>query len=212
MSIVPSSLPHAPVSRTERKRADVLAAAEELFLAHGYLGTNMDDVATRARVSKPTVYAHFGSKEALFVEIVSGMTGAASDSVLTDPAPLDPDVARHLREHALRQLAVVLQPRLLRLRRLVIGEVGRFPELARALFAGGPARAIAELARIVAGYAERGQLRVTDAQVAATHLNWLIMGAPLNEAMLLGDGAVPDDQALRRHVTEAVRIFVAAHS
>jgi hypothetical protein len=30
--------------------------------------------------------------------------------------------------------------------------------------------------------------------------------------MLLGDGAVPDDQALRRHVTEAVRIFVAAHS
>ena len=209
---MPSPIPQAPLPRTQRKRADVLAAAEELFLAHGYLGTNMDDVAARARVSKPTVYAHFGGKEALFVEIVSGMTGAASDSVLADPAPLDPDVSTHLREHALRQLAVVLEPRLLRLRRLVIGEVGRFPELARALFAGGPARAIAELSRIVAAYAERGQLRVADPHAAATHLNWLIMGAPLNEAMLLGDDAVPDDQALRRHVTEAVRIFVAAHT
>ena len=75
--------PTAPAPRAQRKRADVLAAAEELFLAYGYLGTDMDDLATRARVSKPTVYAHFGGKEALFVEIVSGMTGAASDSVLT---------------------------------------------------------------------------------------------------------------------------------
>jgi TetR/AcrR family transcriptional repressor of mexJK operon len=198
--------------RTVRKRADILAAAEELFLAHGYLGTSVDDVAGQARVSKPTVYAHFGSKEALFVEIVSGMTGSASDSVLGEPVPLDPDVSRHLREHALRQLAVVLHPRLLRLRRLVIGEVARFPELARALFAGGPARAIAELTRVVAAYAERGQLQVADPAAAATHLNWLIMGAPLNEAMLLGDDAVPDDPALRRHVAEAVRIFVAAHS
>jgi hypothetical protein len=63
----------------------------------------------------------------------------------------------------------------------------------------------------VAGYAERGQRRVADPDAAAPHLNRLIVGAPLDEAMLLGDDAVPDDQALRRHVTEAVRIFVATH-
>lgn len=205
-----------PISRSARKRADILGAAEDLFLAHGYLGTNVDEIAAQARVSKPTVYAHFGSKEALFVEIVSAMTGAASDSVLgradAPAGDLDDDVQRHLREHAVRQLDVVLDPRLLQLRRLVIGEVGRFPDLAGALYAGGPARAIAVLAGMITHYAERGLLRVDDPQVAATHLNWLIMGAPLNEAMLLGDRGIPDEEARRRHVTEAVRIFVAAHS
>lgn len=205
-----------PGTRSERKRADILAAAEELFLAHGYLGTSVDDVASRAGVSKPTVYAHFGNKEALFVEIVSAMTGGAGDRVLYAAVDLEgdgsDDVARHLCTHAMRQLTAVLDPRILRLRRLVIGEVCRFPELAAALFAGGPARAIGELTRIVAAYADRGRLRVDDPGVAATHLNWLIMGAPLNEAMLLGDTGVPDEPALRRHVTEAVRIFVAAHS
>jgi TetR/AcrR family transcriptional repressor of mexJK operon len=203
------------VLRSERKRADILRAAEELFLARGYLGTSVDDVAAHARVSKPTVYAHFGNKEALFVEIVAAMTGDASDRVLhraSEAGDLDDDVARHLRAYAMRQLTVVLEPRLLQLRRLVIGEVARFPELASALFAAGPARAIAELTHVLAAYTERGLLRVDNPREAATHLNWLIMGSPLNEAMLLGDKGVPSKPALRRHIAEAVRIFVAAYS
>jgi AcrR family transcriptional regulator len=201
-----------PLSRSAGKRADILGAAEELFLAQGYLGTGMDEVAARARVSKPTIYAHFGGKEALFVEVVSTMTGGASDQVQNRTTEVDDDVAGGLRAFATRQLTIVLDPRLLRLRQLVIGEAPRFPELAEALFTAGPARAIGELTRLVTAYAGRGLLRVDDARVAATHLNWLIMGAPLNEAMLLGHGAVPGHEALRRHVEEVVRIFVAAYS
>lgn len=199
-----------PLSRSAGKRADILRAAEELFLAQGYPGTSVDEVAARARVSKPTIYAHFGGKEALFVEVVSGMTGGATDQVQDRPSEVDDDVARGLRAFAMRQLTVVLDPRLLRLRQLVIGEAPRFPQLAEALFAAGPARAIGELARLVAVHAERGLLTVDDPRTAATHLNWMIMGAPLNEAMLLG--RVPDQEGLRRHVEEVVRIFVAAHS
>lgn len=202
-----------PLSRSTGKRADILGAAEELFLAQGYLGTGMDEVAARARVSKPTIYAHFGGKEALFVEVVSTMTGGASDQVRDRTTEVDDDdVARGLCAFATRQLTIVLDPRLLRLRQLVIGEATRFPELAEALFTAGPARAVGELTRLVTAYAGRGLLRVDDARVAATHLNWLIMGAPLNEAMLLGHGAVPGNEALRRHVEEVVRIFVAAYS
>jgi AcrR family transcriptional regulator len=199
-----------PLSRSAGKRADILRAAEELFLAQGYPGTGMDEVAARARVSKPTIYAHFGGKEALFVEVVSTMTGGATDLVQDRPTEVDDDVTRCLRDFAVRQLTVVLDPRLLRLRQLVIGEAPRFPQLAEALFAAGPARAIGELTRLVTVHAERGPLRVDDPRTAATHLNWMIMGAPLNEAMLLG--RVPDREALRRHVEEVVRIFVTAHS
>jgi TetR/AcrR family transcriptional regulator, mexJK operon transcriptional repressor len=46
---------------------------------------------------------------------------------------------------------------------------------------------------------------------AATHFNWLLMSAPLNKAMLLGDEAIPKPAALRRHAIECVRIFLAAY-
>ena len=54
-----------------------------------------------------------------------------------------PILEGYLVGYAVRQLEVVLTPRILQLRRLVIGEVGRFPELGAALYAGGPGRAIA---------------------------------------------------------------------
>ncbi|WP_295700287.1 TetR/AcrR family transcriptional regulator C-terminal domain-containing protein [Lapillicoccus sp.] len=47
--------------------------------------------------------------------------------------------------------------------------------------------------------------------MAAAQFNWLVMAGPLNEAMLLGDAAVPTPSALRRHAAEGVRVFLAAH-
>jgi AcrR family transcriptional regulator len=95
-------------------------------------------------VSKQTVYKHFASKEALVIEIVTSMTSQAGDLVLNDmPEPDDvDDVVEHLREYAFREFRVVLTPRLIRLRRLVIGEVNRFPELAKVLYEGGSMRAL----------------------------------------------------------------------
>ena len=100
----------------------------------------MDEVAARAAVSKQTVYKQFASKEALFVAIVSGMTGAAGDEVQREIADLGErdDPEKQLLAYAERQLAVVLTPRLMQLRRLVIGEASRFPELGRALLRWRP--------------------------------------------------------------------------
>lgn len=46
----------------------ILAAATDLFLAHGYGGTTMAQVAERAGVSRATVFWHFGEKAGLFRE------------------------------------------------------------------------------------------------------------------------------------------------
>jgi AcrR family transcriptional regulator len=200
-------------SRSERKRRAILAAAEELFLRNGYLGTSMDELAERSEVSKQTVYAHFGSKQSLFVELVSSMTAGAGDGLhdRDEPPAPDGDVAGYLARYAAAELTVVMTPRLLKLRRLVIGEVERFPDLARALYENGPARAIRSLAVTMAELTERGLLAADDAVGAATTFNWLVMGAPMNEAMLLGDDAIPDAAALRRHAEHAARVFVAAY-
>lgn len=199
--------------RSARKRRAILDAATEVFLKSGYLGTNMDEIAALSAVSKQTVYKHFSSKEALFIEIVSGMTTGAGDLVHNDveQLPEGDDLAAYLVEYALRQLTVVLTPRIMQLRRLVIGEVTRFPELAKVLYERGPARAMAMLASVFQGLAERGLLKIDDPATAASHFNWLIMSAPLNQAMLLGDAAIPSPAELRRNAEAGVQVFLAAY-
>ena len=199
--------------RSTRKRRAILEAATEVFLRSGYLGTNMDEIAALSEVSKQTVYKHFASKEALFIEIVTSMTGQAGDTVHNEVPEFKDggDLAEYLLDYAYRQLAVVLTPRLMQLRRLVIGEVSRFPELAKVLYERGPMRAMSMLAKLFERFAERGLLAIDDPMVAASHFNWLIMSAPLNQAMLLGDAAIPKPAELRRHAAEGVRVFLAAY-
>jgi len=201
-------------SRTSpRKHQAILDAAEKIFLHHGYLGTSMDEVATRSRVSKQTVYKHFGSKEALFVELVTSMTSRAADAVGVNISAEDAEdaVRTYLRTYALTQLTIVLTPRLMQLRRLVIGEVARFPDLARVLYESGPKRAMSQLAATFERLAERRLLTLDDPALAASHFNWLVMAEPVNRAMLLGDDSIPSRPELSRHAEQSVAVFLAAY-
>src|SRR5690606_6502982 len=100
---------------------------------------------------------HFSSKEALFVEIVSSLTNATGDLVHNEaPALKDGELEDYLVAYAYRQLTAVLVPQIMQLRRLVIGEVGRFPELASVLYERGPMRAMTMLAGIFEGLRKQG--------------------------------------------------------
>ena len=55
--------PEVPLDPTARQR--IVAAAREQFLAHGFHGVTMDDLADGLGMSKKTIYAHFPSKAAL---------------------------------------------------------------------------------------------------------------------------------------------------
>ena len=203
----------AEQGRSAQKRRAILDAATEVFLKSGYLGTNMDEIAALSGVSKQTVYKHFSSKEGLFVEIVSSMTNTTGDLVHRDAPMLkgDAELAEYLQEYAYKQLSIVLAPRIMQLRRLVIGEVSRFPELARVLYERGPLRAMKTLAGIFEQLTARGLLKASDPMLAASHFNWLVMSDALNLAMLLGDDAIPKSSELKRQAEEGVRVFLAAY-
>jgi TetR/AcrR family transcriptional repressor of mexJK operon len=191
-------------TRGERKRTAILDAAGQVFLAKGYVGTSMDEVAAVAAVSKQTVYQHFRDKQTLFHELITatvlhGADRAAEAQVIPGERPL----AEELRAFARLLLHGVMQPQVLQLRRVVIAEATRFPGLGRTFYDLGLVRTVASLAAVLPG--------LDEPELAAEHFVWLVLSIPLNRAMLLGDehGLGPGD--LDRYADAGVDAFLAAY-
>lgn len=201
-------------TRIERSRTKIVRAAADVFLQQGYLGATVDRIASVADVSVQTVYSRFGSKEALFHEVVGALAGGATRSIdhAVDGLPEETGPRDWLLRFAIEQLETVLTPRLMQLRRMVIGESGRFPELGASLFREGPGRAIEQLADALDRFVSRGQLSVSDTRVAAKQFNWLLMGGPTSEVMHLGDTAIPTPEGMRKHAGETVALFLAGYA
>ncbi|ELR97140.1 TetR/AcrR family transcriptional regulator [Gloeocapsa sp. PCC 73106] len=116
---------------TEKTEA-ILKGGMQEFLTQGYAATSMDRVASAAKVSKATVYRHFQDKESLFIalidHLVSSKFGSVFKPINEQVSPTEPEII--LRDLANRILDV--DPEFLNFMRLILGESGRFPQLARA--------------------------------------------------------------------------------
>ncbi len=201
-------------TRMDGKRKAILEAAEAAFLANGYVGASMDEIAGRAGVSKQTVYKHFEDKHTLFRVLVAATIQAVSDVVHADTSELvhSINLEADLREFALRQLRNVMQPRVLRLRRLIIGEAGRFPQLGQDYIRLGSGRTVDVLAAAFSALIDTGAFRPDDPATMAQHFNWLVMSHPLNRAMLLGQDQTPGEDELEGFADAGVRAFLSAYA
>jgi AcrR family transcriptional regulator len=63
------------------RRKQLLAAAQEVFVAQGYHAAAMDDIAERAGVSKPVLYQHFPGKLELYLALLDTHCDALVDKV-----------------------------------------------------------------------------------------------------------------------------------
>jgi AcrR family transcriptional regulator len=120
---------HEP-SAANPKREQILQGATQVFLEHGYAGTSMDRVAAQAGVSKQTIYSHFQDKNGLFSALFERITIQRLRADL-HAVPLKGEPRQALRRLAEAFLKKMDDPEYLALIRLVIGESGRFPELAQ---------------------------------------------------------------------------------
>lgn len=69
MTLADSTAPRVRLPREER-RAQLLSAARQVFVAEGYHAASMDDIATAAGVSKPVLYQHFPGKRELYLALL----------------------------------------------------------------------------------------------------------------------------------------------
>ncbi len=106
----------------------------------------------------------------------------------------------------------LLRPDVLQLRRLVIAEADRFPEVARAWYERGFGPALSTLGQALRRLADRGHLRdLDDPALAAYQFAGLVMYQPMNQAMFAGTTQVPAEGELSRIAHAAVTVFLAAY-
>jgi TetR/AcrR family transcriptional repressor of mexJK operon len=172
----------------------------------------MDEVAMSAAVSKPTVYKHFADKEQLFREIVLSTTDQAVGLVqmVTETFADSVDAEQSLRELAHLFVRKLMEPDVLRLRRLVIATADRFPDVGRTWYESGFERALEALAGSFELLAAQGALHVENPLVAANHFVGLLLWIPVNRAMFTGANTYSESE-IEEFARVAVDAFLGAY-
>jgi TetR/AcrR family transcriptional repressor of mexJK operon len=97
------------------------------------------------------------------------------------------------------------------LRRLVIGEANRVPELAQLYYDQAPARTLAAFADCFAALHDRGALHAAEPAIAAEHFAFLIVGRSIDQALFYGGPQVLASVDVDRNVRAGVQVFLAAY-
>ncbi|KUO02683.1 TetR/AcrR family transcriptional regulator [Streptomyces caeruleatus] len=194
-----------------RKRAAILTAARELFLADGFDRTSVDAVAARAGVSKRTVYDYFGDKRTLLQAVVDGVGQSLITTIrrILDDTLADPAEAADL-EDVLVTFSTRIATDMLgsaeyaTLQRLVRAQSG-LGEGGENSLADAPDEALAER---FAAFAEAGLLDVPDPRLAADQFIALTFSVALNR---FGSANAAEDDRVRPLLVEGVRTFLRAY-
>ncbi|GGJ13553.1 TetR/AcrR family transcriptional regulator [Neoroseomonas lacus] len=153
--------------RKEARPAELLDAALDTFREKGFAATRMEDIASRAGVSKGTIYLYFPSKEAVFealvrsnlLPVIERLQAAMTTEAGSATARLGILVQAFSR--------VTADPRLVALPRLVLAEAGNFPDMARFYRREVVARGLALVAGILEQGMAAGEFRPLDPQLTA---------------------------------------------
>jgi AcrR family transcriptional regulator len=202
---MPKQLPGGSTPRRPRWRRraaarpeELLDAALEVFAERGFARARLEDVGLRAGVTKGTVYLYFDSKEALFRELVRTKVAssiAAGEQFVRDFQGPTPEL---LVGFIHRYWEVMMRPANARLARVLLSELGNFPDLTR-FYLKEVGRVRGVIATIIERGIARGEFRPISPALASRALQILCVhlaqqqsfprsheAAPLEDAEVLG--------------------------
>ncbi|MFT3727098.1 MAG: TetR/AcrR family transcriptional regulator [Terricaulis sp.] len=209
-SKISSTLPPVAARGADaERRALIMDRGEEAFLADGFQGASMADIAARAGCSKGTLYNYFESKDELFLACVARHCEGLQIEMLS-LARSGGDVSQTLTEIGRRYAQFVATDAIVRRFRMIAAEGERAPEITRAFYAMGPARGVETLSAYIKGAMESGLLRRGDAERAARNFFALCTGHR-TKARLCNAEPEPTQAETEADVAEAVRVFMAGY-
>ena len=138
--------------RKEDRPSEIINAALEVFVEHGYAASKLDDIACKAGISKGSLYRYFDSKADLFKEMVKQVVipeiAKAEGRVKEYQGAMSPLITAMIQNW----WQTVGETRICGIPKLVISEAANFPELAE-FYVG---EVIKRGRKLVAGMIRRG--------------------------------------------------------
>ena len=191
--------------QAEARHEELLDAALEEFLEHGFELTTIEMIAARINMTKRTVYARYADKASLF-------RGAVQRAIEGQIVPQDVlagfdqgDLAATLESVARLRIGQVMTPNGLRLQRIINTESYRFP----GIFTDNFEQSAKPVLDFVAGVLDRaiaaGQIAPTDSGFAASAFMSMVVGGQVRAIV---SGRVPTRAELDRKVTFTVRLLL----
>ena len=193
-------------------KARILDAAQRVFLKRGYQSASLDEIAETAPASKPTIYAHFPGKEALFEAVVARVIEGLTD--FEGFAPKGRSVQDRLASLGIEVVQRFIDETI-GITRATIAEADRFPALSRQVHEHGRDRAAAAVSHVLNDATHtlsRGakgpfgpKRSVSTAQI---FMDLILL--PMIMRALMGEGAKELRGELPAFVRERVSFFLAA--
>jgi AcrR family transcriptional regulator len=199
----------APVDSVKRRQ--ILDGARTVFLAEGFNGASMGEIARVAGVSKGTLYVYFDSKETLFEALTIAERGSLAEALFSLDET-NPDTRAVLRQLGLSFLEMMMRPEHISSVRMVIGAADKFPRFGQAFYESGPEVGNQRLRAYLDRQVEAGRLSIADTDVAAQQFLNLCSSNMLKRRLF----NVPDNRStadeIVRVVDAALHMFFAAYA
>ena len=192
---------------SQRKRLDILNAAETLFFQQGFEHTSMDQVASVAGVSKRTVYNHFENKDVLFQAILVFMF----EKVRKDNAVLfnsDKPVNEQLTQIAEQEVALLTSKAFLKVAKVAFMQMLQQPDLAKSL-ANNSMGCMQDLVTFLEQATLAQKLQVEDAEFVAKQFVYQLKS--LIFYPLLYGFEQQDSKANTEIIRQTVKMFLARY-
>ena len=191
----------------------ILDAAAQVFLEHGFSGASVDEIAEVACAGKPTIYARYPGKQALFTAVIERLV--RRNTTLEALSAAAGSIEQRLEAVATVILSKVLMPETIGLIRVAVAEARRFPDLATSVSSMGRERPTEALTRVFGELAASDDIGALPAfgpdQIWETARRFLdLVVLPMLVRALFGEDLAALRAEIGPHAARSVAFFLAA--
>jgi TetR/AcrR family transcriptional regulator, mexJK operon transcriptional repressor len=186
----------------------VLEAAVNVFLEAGYARAKMDEIASRAGITKQTVYARFPSKDALFSALASHFSALAFRPLhVTADAKQSPKA--YLIQFATEVTSVLRDPKSQRLFVVLAAEARAFPDLASQTWVEGAGRLRTHLRGFFDDQIALRRMAISNLDFAVEQFLGLLVGPIFGRLLFERPSYFESEEHAATYIEAAVDFFLA---
>lgn len=197
-------------TKSESRRQEIIDVAGEMFLRHGFSPVSISGIASETGITRVTLYNYFSTKEELFEAFVIE-AGKHQVSAFYQSGEFEGgDIGDRLKVLGTCYLELILDPGIIAIQRLIIGEAKRFPEMAKIFYERGPRNILLHMAKVLKREILQDHLRQCPPQALALHF-MALCAEGMKDRCLWGIDPAPNVEQIKNAVDKAVQAFLLGY-